>query len=149
MKPTGSSKCAHICKADSHFRCHVLVVRDLSLPKYLWRYFYHSCSEVLMATFEIKIYVSMDLVYVKAVVHPTNFQAPHCYVCTVQLVVYWAQNCPRNSIFCALGSPDQFSYKCYMIYSCSSSYSVHPQTLGSMPDSSLEEQWITSLEMQL
>lgn len=41
-----------------------------------------------MATFEIKIYVSMDLVYVKAVVHPSNFQAPHCYVCTVQLVVY-------------------------------------------------------------
>lgn len=41
-----------------------------------------------MATFEIKIYVSMDLAYMKAVVHPSNSQTSHCYVYTVQLVVY-------------------------------------------------------------
>lgn len=82
-----SSKWAHICQADSLFRHHVPEVHDLSLTKWFWKYFlsllFPFGAEVLMATFEIKIYVCMDLAYKKAVVHLSTFQAPSSCICTM------------------------------------------------------------------
>lgn len=82
-----SSKWAHICQADSLFRHHVLEVHDLSLTKWFWKYFlsllFPFGSEVLMAAFEIKIYVCIDLAYKKGVVHLPTFQAPYSCICTI------------------------------------------------------------------
>lgn len=103
-KLCGNSRLWCACQADSPFRHHVLVVHDLSLTKYFWKYIFttlistwHWSPDDNISNQDLCPY---GLSIQQAAVHSLAFQVPYSCLYTIYLVTYWAHTALQGIALC-------------------------------------------------